>query len=74
MNFNLVNESAFGEVIQFSTTSTAATKAMVGDITHTIRRTSFDKTGEVLSVENSNYVSTDFSQEGITAELYLHYK
>jgi len=47
---------------------------MVGDITHTIRRTSFDKTGEVLSVENSNYVSTDFSQEGITAELYLHYK
>jgi len=74
MNFNLLKEKIFGEVLQFSTSSTAATKAMVGNISHSIKTTYFDEKGEVTSVENSSYVSTDFSQEGVTAELYLYYK
>ena len=63
-----------GEALQFETTTTAETKASVKINSHTIKRTFYNTEGNIDSVTSKNYVSTDYSQEGITSGLFLHYK
>ncbi|MDD3195274.1 MAG: C10 family peptidase, partial [Paludibacter sp.] len=66
-NFTPVQLPIYGDVVHFSTKNTAETMSIVDKVSHTFR------TIEGRD-ETYYYKSTDYSQEDIIVEVYLHYK
>lgn len=74
LDFKLVNLPTIDDAIQFSTKNTVETIANIDNISHTIKTTQFDSSGGIISIVNSNYISTDYSQGEVKADVFLHYK
>ncbi|MDD4489494.1 MAG: C10 family peptidase [Paludibacter sp.] len=74
VNPTTVSVQAIGDAIQYTYPSTGETKAFVKINAHTVKRSDYNTDGTVASVESSHYVSSDYSEEGITSDLFIHYK
>ena len=73
-DFKPVKLEGIGEAIQYSTLSTSETKANIDKISHSKKTTRYNEQGEISTVESSNYVSTNYSSEGIIADVFIHTK
>ena len=68
-----ISDPILGDLLWINTTTTDETRNAISNISHTINEISKDENGNEI-VKTTYYVSSDYSNENITADLIINYE